>query len=126
MQYQYYIETSEKLLADFEKTQAQMLHLDLINAGNDFQKQITKIARLLRHMSKDLENNSFKNNKNKILIIKQIKRLLVFLKEMNLHIHGFFLTPPPNENEIIFIFERQHLFKNIYRKHLSDITVLIH
>ena len=124
MPYQSYIENCEKVLADFENTQAQMLCLDLTNAEKDFLKQMKKMTRLLKQLSTDLENYSFKINKDQVVITKQIERLLVFLKEMDLHMRGFNAKPPPNENEIIFIFERQHLFKNIYRKHLLDIAAI--
>ena len=124
MLFQSYVENCEKVLADFENTQAKMLYLDLNNAGKDFLKQMKKMTLFLKQISTDLEKYTFKNSKDKILITNQIERLLVFLKEMDLHIRGFYIKPPPNENEIIFIFERQHLFKNIYRNHLLDIAAL--
>ena len=124
MLYQSYVENCEKVLADFEITQAKMLYLDLNNAGKDFLEQMKKMNRFLKQISADLEKYSFKSNKDKLLITKQIERLLVFLKEMDLYIQGFNTKLPSNENEIIFIFERQHLFKNIYRKHLLHIAAI--
>lgn len=124
MLYHTYIENCEKSLTVFENIQAQMLYLDLDNAGNAFRILIINMTRLLKQISTELEKYSFKSNKDKVLITKQIERLQVFLKEMDLHIQGFYTNPPPNENELIFIFERQHLFKNIFRKHLSDISAI--
>ena len=93
-----------------------MLHLNLENAGEDFLIQIKKMHEFFKKMLTELELFSFKNSRDQLLIYKQIERLEVFLKEMNLHVRGFHTKPPPDEREIIFIFERQHLFKNIFRK----------
>jgi hypothetical protein len=125
MLFKSYVENCEKVLAAFETTQAKMLHLDLNNAGREFQKQMKTMIRLLKQISAELEKYSFRNHNDKVLITKQIERLMIFLKEMEVHLRGLNTKPPPNENEIIFIFERQHVFKNIYRKHLVDIAAII-
>jgi hypothetical protein len=99
--------------------------LDLKSAGEDFLIELNQMREFFKQVSKDLENFSFNSSKDQILISKQIERLLVFLKEMDMHIKGFFTEKRQNENEVIFIFERQHLFKNIYRKHLKDFASII-
>ena len=125
MSYDSYLEKCEKLLSEFEKSQLRMLCLDLKNAGDSFLEQMKKMRQFFKQISTELQDMSFNNSRDQVLLIKQIERLLVFLKEMDLHIRGFHTKPPPDENEIIFIFERQHLFKNIYRQHLKDFASII-
>ena len=120
-----YLEKCEKLLKEFEITQAQMLRLDLDQARADFMIQMKQMRDLFKQITIKLEAYAFNSEKHKILLTKQIKRLLIFIKEMDLHISGFEAQNLPDENEIIFIFERQHLFKNIYRKHLSDFSAIM-
>jgi hypothetical protein len=125
MAYQSYLRKCEELLTDFEKSQLHMLRLNLNEAGVNFLIQMKLMRQFFKQILKELDDHSFDTDRDKILLTKQIKRLLVFLKEMDLHILGFQTNPPPDEIEIIFIFERQHLFKNIYRKHLNDFTSII-
>ena len=120
-----YIKNCEKLLFDFENSQTQLLHLDLKSAGEDFLLQIKQMSELFNQILLDLEKYSFQSSRDQILITKQIERLLVFLKEMDMHIRGFYKEQPQSENEVIFIFDRQHLFKNIYRKHLKDFASIV-
>ena len=101
-----------------------MLQLNLENAGEDFLIQMKKMHEFFKQTLTELELFSFKNSRDQLLIYKQIERLEVFLKEMNLHVRGFHAKPPPDESEIIFIFELQHLFKNIFRKHLKDFALI--
>jgi hypothetical protein len=109
MSYDSYLEKCEKLLSEFEKSQLRMLRLDLKNAGDSFLEQMKQMRQFFKQISTELQDMSFNNSRDQVLLIKQIERLLVFLKEMDLHIRGFHTKPPPDENEIIFIFERQHL-----------------
>jgi len=125
MPFKSYLEKCGNMLVDFEKTQLKMLKLDLPGAGNDFYDQIVQMRQFFKQISKELEGHSFNTERDKILLTKQIERLLVFLKEMDLHIAGFQATSLPGEDEIIFVFERQHLFKNIYRKHMSDFSSIM-
>ena len=125
MPYRSYINNCEELIICFEKTQEQMLTMNLENAGEDFLIQMKKMTDIFKQILVYLKSFSYKNNKDELLINKQIERLQVFLKEMDLHVRGFQTKPPPDESEIIFIFERQHLFKNIFRKHLKDFTSVV-
>ena len=125
MPYQSYLRNCENLLVEFEKSQLQMLRLDLDVSGEKFIVQMKKMRQMFRQISRELENFSFKSRRDEILITKQIERLLVFLKEMDLHITDFYTKPPLDENKIIFIFDRQHLYKNIYRKHLKDFASVV-
>ena len=125
MPFQSYLEKCENMLVEFERSQLKMLRLDLSGAGNDFMDQIVQLRQFFKQISKELADHSFNSERDKILLTKQIERLLIFLKEMDLHIAGFQATSLPGENEIIFIFERQHLFKNIYRKHMSDFSSIM-
>lgn len=102
-----------------------MLKLDFYSARTDFSVQIQNMHQLFEDTSKELVNHTFKMNRDKILLIKQIERLIIFLKEMDLHLSGFQKENSPDEKEVIFIFERQHLFKNIYRKHMSDYSSIM-
>jgi hypothetical protein len=122
MPFQSYLKKYENLLIDFEKSQLKMLKLNLGDAGDDFLNQIIEMRQFFKQVSNEIVVFTFKTEREKTLLTKQIERLLVFLKEMELHIAGFFANSSPGENEILFIFERQHLFKNIYRKHLSDLA----
>ena len=124
MPYQSYLRNCENLLVEFEKNQLRMLRFDLDLAGKKFIDNIKQMRLIFEKISKDLENFNFKCSRDQILVNKQIERLLVFLKEMDLHISGFNLKIPPDENKIIFIFERQHLYKNILRKHLKDLATI--
>jgi hypothetical protein len=117
-----YIESSEKVLKEFENTQEHMLYRNLAYAAKNFRIQNKNMVRFLDQISKDLETYSFKNSKDQVLVTKQVEKLRVFLKEMELHIFRFHSKPPPDEHDIIFVFERQYVFKKMYRKHLSDIA----
>lgn len=125
MPYRSYIKKCEEILTSFEETQEQMLHLNLRSAGKDFLIQMKNMHGFFKQVLVELEVSSLKNSKDQFLINKQIERLQVFLKEMDLHVRGFYTKPPPDEMEIIFIFERQHLFKNIFRKHLKDFASIV-
>ena len=119
MPYRSYIKKCEEILNSFEETQEQMLNLNLRSAGKDFLIQMKNMHGFFKQVLVELEVSSLKNSKDQFLINKQIERLQVFLKEMDLHVRGFYTKSPPDEMEIIFIFERQHLFKNIFRKVLK-------
>jgi hypothetical protein len=120
-----YQKKCEDLLRDFEKTQLRMLQLDLRGASESFLIQLKEMRQFFRNVATEFADYSFESERDKTLLIKQIERLLVFLKEMDLHLTGFESKVMPDENEIIFIFERQHLFKNIYRKHITDYATII-
>jgi hypothetical protein len=125
MRNQDYLNQCENHLREFEIIQLKMLRLELADAGNDFLAHIKQMRQFFEQTSNELLNYSFNMHRDKILLVKQIERLLVFLKEMDLHIIGFQSMLTPDENEIIFIFERQHIFKNIYRKHMGDFESII-
>jgi hypothetical protein len=122
MSHQSYLNKCKELLTEFEKIQLKMLQLDLPQAGDDFMDHIKQMHQFFKQCSIDFGGYSFKSEKDKLLLTKQIERLLIFLKEMDLHITGFQAAHFPEENEILFVFERQHLFKNIYRKHMDDFS----
>ena len=124
MPYQSYLQNCSDLLNEFEKSQLQMLKMDLNRAGYDFFIQMKKMRQYFELELTELENHNFTTDRDKILLTKQIERLLIFIKEMDLHISEFQTKSSPDENEVIFIFER-HLFKNIYRKHLDDFAAII-
>ena len=122
MPYRSYTKKCEEILNRFEKAQRQMLHLNLEDAEKEFIIQMKKMHENFEQMLSELEAFSFKNSKDQLLINNQIERLQVFLKELDLHVKGLHTKPHLDEMEIIFIFGRQHLFKNIFRKHLKDFT----
>ena len=124
MPYHSYFKECEDLLIKFEENQSRMLGLDLQIAGKNFSALVKQMRQLFEQMSKELKNIAFKNSRDQLLISKQIELLLLFLQEMDLHMGSFFSMVPPDENKIIFIFERQHLFKNIYRKHIRDLNAI--
>jgi hypothetical protein len=122
---QFYHNKCENLLIEFEKNQLKMLQLDLKGASESFLLQLEEMRQFFTMVTADFVNHSFESERDKTLLIKQIQRLLIFLKEMDLHISGFQSNVMPDENEILFIFDRQHLFKNILRKHLNDYSAII-
>lgn len=124
MDNQTYVEECGKLIKTFEYAQQQMLRLNLIIAQEEFSLDIIEMRNYFVQMQRLLEKKNFEVKRDKILLTKQIDRLLKFLKEMERYIQDFKKDPPPDEKEIIFIFDRQHLFKNIFHKHLSDFASL--
>ncbi len=119
-----YTEECRRLIQAFEKTQYIMLRLDIINAEKEFLIEIVKIRQLIKPMSIALQEKEFAVKRDQTLLLKQIERLLMFLKEMEGHIKGFSQNNSPAEKEIIFYFERQHLFKNIFHRHIDDFAQL--
>ena len=88
MTYQSYLQKSKMLLKEFEKTQLLLLRLNLKDSGIAFHNQMNQFYQNFKQISAELENFSFKNNKDQTLICKQIERLSVFLKEMDFNIEA--------------------------------------
>ena len=120
-----YLETCRQLLKAFETTQYLMLRMELKLAEEEFLIEMQEMRLTFNQMGRIIQKKSFSVKRDQILLKKQIERLEKFLSEMKGHIQGFSRRPAPDEKKIIFIFNRQHLFKNIYRKHLSDFVNLL-
>jgi hypothetical protein len=120
MIYNHYLSQCRQLLQAFEQTQSIMLRLDFVNAYKEFTIEISEFNNLLEEMKIVLTERKFADNRQQYLYIKQIQRLQTFLKEMQGLIKNLTAQPEYEIKKIIFIFDRQHLFKNILRKHISD------
>ena len=102
-----------------------MLKMELSRSGSDFSAQMKEMHQLFEEVSQDLMSHSFKVSRDKLLLTKQVERLKIFIKEMELHLSEFQNENALPEEDVLFIFERQHIFKNIYRKHMSDFASII-
>jgi hypothetical protein len=120
-----YINEARLLLQAFEQTQSTMLFMKLQESVEEFEIELQNMYILFKETHLKLSSRKFYNDRDKTLLTKQIERLLKFLKEMTGHIDRIKTNPPPSEEQIILIFHRQHLFKNIYKKHLSDYIMII-
>ena len=121
---QNYLQDMRLFFQAFEHTQLLMLRSDFIRCVEEFELEIGQISDTLRAMKDHIEKKEMSDKRLQLLLSRQIDRLQKFLKEMLLHCARIGAADPPSGKEVIFIFERQHLFKNIYRKHLSDFTTL--
>jgi hypothetical protein len=117
---QLYLDKCVTFLKAFEISQRKMLKMDLQSSGSEFSNQIKDMHQFFEKATHDLKQYSYETARDKMLLTKQVERLIIFLKEMELHISEFHKETVSLEDNVLFIFERQHLFKNIYRKHLSD------
>jgi hypothetical protein len=118
--FQTYLNDCRLLLIEFEKTQLQMLRMNIERAAEEFNSEIKQMRFSFEKMKALVKNTSFDSLKDQILLNGQIGRLLSFLKEMEGHVLHMQEGKIENEQKVIFIFDRQHLFKKIYRKHLLD------
>jgi len=117
-----YIQECKLLLQAFEITQETMLRLNLPCACDEFQVEMNGFRALFNEMSVTLRQKEDFSPRRRVLLTKQIERLNKFLKEMNGLISGCRYDQNLKETHIIFVFERQHLFKNILRRHLKDMA----
>ena len=115
-----YISECKQLLQAFELSQAQMLQKNYQTAAGEFALELEQMKVAFGTMLSDLENKVLKNPNHTLLLMKQIERLLKFMKEFSLHINDLFKKDTIEEKQIIFIFERQYKFKQIFKRHLED------
>ena len=115
-----YIPYARKLLQAFEHTQADMLLLDLEKSRSEFLIEVQEMRSIFAKTLSDLAEKKFKTIRDKRLLTGQLEKMLIILKEMSGHLRLKKPGHTADEGHIIFIFYRQHLFKNIYRRHLSD------
>ena len=120
-----YINEARLFLQAFEQTQSTMLFMKLRESVEEFEIELQDMYKLFNEMHLKLSSREFNSDRDKTLLTKQIERLLKFLKEMAGHIDRIKSNPPLSEEQIILIFHRQHLFKNIYVKHLTDYVRII-
>jgi len=122
MEYNEYLEECRQLFKAFEKSQGKMLTFSIEAAVDEFKTETELLESNFRKMQIMLKNKKEIEPKQKLLFEKQILRLLKFLKELSTLLPKLIKNPPPEAKDIIFIFERQHLFKNIFKKHLADFS----
>jgi len=120
-----YINEARLLLQAFEQTQSMMLFMKLQESVAEFEIELQQMNGIFHKMHLKLLSREFISSRDKTLLTKQIERLLKFLKEMTGHIDQIKTNPALSESQIILIFHRQHMFKNIYKKHLSDFIRII-
>jgi len=115
-----YIPYARQLLQAFEHTQADMLLLDLEKSRSEFLIEVQEMRSIFAKTLSDLAEKKFKTIRDKRLLTGQLEKMLIILKEMSGHLRLIKPDHTAAEKQIIFIFYRQHLFKNIFKKHLSD------
>jgi hypothetical protein len=115
-----YISECTQLLQAFEISQAEMLQKNYQTAAGEFAQELEEMKVLFGQALGHFENQPEREKAKNLLLIKQIERLLKFMKEFSLHINDIFRQDKIEDKQIIFIFERQHKFKQIYRRHIED------
>ena len=89
-------------------------------AAGEFAQELEQMKVIFGRAYSEFENESAAEQAQKLLLIKQIERLLNFMKEFSLHINDLFKQTSISEEQILFIFERQYKFKQIYMRHIED------
>ncbi len=120
-----YFTECTQLLQAFELTQAGMLQKKHQLAGEEFQIEILKMRQIFIHQKDELQKKNTAQLNKQLILIKQIERLISFMKEFALHMEKLCTVNDLAEEEIIFIFERQYKFKAIYKKHLADFRTAV-
>ena len=115
-----YLADCRQILQAFELSQAQMLHLKYPTAQQEIQMEIKQMEERFTGMHKALTEKGNSSDKKYLILVKQLDRLLKFIKELHGQMSQMGQTAYYTEKEILFIFERQYKFKAIYKKHLSD------
>lgn len=118
-----YIQECKLFLQAFENTQALMLEMKCESAALEFESEIEVLNQLVNEMHAFLCGKD-QTNKSVFLLTRQIERVNVFFKEMRGLLINLKDGGQIESSQIIMIFERQHLFKNIFRKHLADFSKL--
>lgn len=119
-----YISECKQLLQAFELTQANMLNKKYQIAREEFLIEINEMSNLFMQMKSDLNSGTVVEEKQKLLLLKQIDRIIKFMKEFGTQVDKLDEPDQVSDEEIIFIFERQYKFKMIYKKHLADFVAL--
>jgi hypothetical protein len=109
-----------QILQAFELSQARMLQMKNPGASDDILLEIEQMENLFTGMHTALAGQANFPDKNYLLIIRQLERLLKFTKELRGQITRLSGVETVTEKEILFIFERQFKFKVIFNRHLSD------
>ena len=115
-----YISECKQLLQAFELSQAEMLQKHYQTAAGEFAEELEQMKVRFGSVYSELEKIKFADPNHKLLLVKQIERLLTFMKEFSLHINDLFKQKSIKEEQILFIFERQYKFKQIYKRHIED------
>ena len=90
--------------------------MNLAVTAKSFGEQIQRMVNLFNGLDDILKQSKI----NHYLLGKQQQRLRTFLKELQSQCKSLESMSAADEHGVIFIFERQHLFKNIFGKHLRD------
>ena len=120
-----YISECKQLLQAFELTQANMLNKKYELAREEFLIEINQMSILFTQMKSELNSGTIAEEKQKLLLMKQIVRLIKYIEEFGTQVDKLNEPDQVSEEEIIFIFERQYKFKVIYKKHLADFVSLV-
>ena len=115
-----YISECTQLLQAFELTQAEMLEKNYVAAAGEFAEELERMKVLFGGEYSDLTKTKIVEPDYRNLLIRQIERLLLFMKEFTLHLDELLKQKSIREEQVLFIFERQYKFKRIYKKHLED------
>jgi hypothetical protein len=120
-----YISECKQLLQAFELTQANMLNKKYELAREEFLIEINQMSILFTQMKSELNSGTIAEEKQKLLLMKQIVRLIKYIEEFGTQVDKLNEPDQVSEEEILFIFERQYKFKVIYKKHLADFVSLV-
>ena len=120
-----YISGCKQLLQAFELTQANMLNKKYELAREEFLIEINQMSNLFTQMKSELNTRTIAGEKHSLLLMKQIDRLIKFIKEFSRQFDKLDEPDQVSEEEIIFIFERQYKFKVVYKRHLVDFVALV-
>ncbi len=120
-----YISGCKQLLQAFELTQANLLYKKFELARKEFLIEINQMIILFTQMQSELNLRTFAEEKQKLLLMKQINRLIKFIKEFGMQVDKLDAPDQVSNEEIIILFERQYKFKVIYKRHLADFVALV-
>ena len=114
-----YIQKCKQILQAFELSQSAMLQLKTATACREFAAEIDIMEKLFTKIQAEIAAREIDSTIN-TLLTKQLKRLLIFTKELSGYLDKLAREQQISPGLVIFIFERQYKFKNILKKHLTD------
>jgi hypothetical protein len=121
----HYLSDCRQILQAFELSQAQMLRSQVPHVQKEFEIEIEQMEKLFSDMHNFLNALNKIPHEKRFLLIKQLERLLKFIKELRGQVTRFSKPDILTEKDILFIFERQYKFKVIFRNHLTDFTRIV-
>lgn len=117
-----YVQDMRLLFQAFENSQVHLLRRRIQKACDEFIAEFNQLEHQFKHLH-SAHSILYKMAPNRRLLIeKQIERLQKFIREMIGTMNQLQNAGQVEDARILFLFERQHLFKNILRRHLKDMV----